>query len=141
MIQSIIDGIIAAIRTEYDKSFRIYTESVEQGLTEPCFSVLCLNASDEQGVGSRHNRTYPFNITYFPVSTDEPRIECLKVMESLYDLLNLIDADGDKLRGRKMSGTVVDGLLQFQVTYAFFLLATSTETSMEELKINTNGKE
>lgn len=140
MIQEIIDGIIKAIRTEYDKSFRVYTESVEQGLIEPCFSVLCLNGTDEQNVGSRHNRVHPFNITYFP-STDEPLAECLKVMESLYDLLNIIDVGTSRLRGTSMSGDVVDGVLQFQVTYAFFLLATKTETDMEELEVKTDGKE
>lgn len=140
MIQEIIDGIIKAIRTEYDKSFRVYTESVEQGLIEPCFSVLCLNGTDEQNVGFRHNRAHPFNITYFP-STDEPLAECLKVMESLYDLLNIIEAGTSKLRGTAMSGDVVDGVLQFQVTYAFFLLATKTETGMEELEVKTDGKE
>ena len=62
MIQKIVDGICMAIRTEYDKSFRIYTESVAQGLKEPCFSVLWLNGSNEKGVGVRHNRTYPFII-------------------------------------------------------------------------------
>lgn len=140
MIQKIVDGIIAAIRTEYDKSFRIYTESVEQGLKEPCFSVFCLKSSDEQKAGSRHNKTYPFNITYFPVSIDEPRMECLKVMESLYEVLSIIEVTSDKLRGTNMSGEVVDGVLQFQVTYAFFLLKTKTETNMEEVAIKTGGK-
>lgn len=141
MIQSIIDGIIAAIRTEYDKSFKIYTESIEQGLKEPCFSVLCLEGSNEKKVGSRKNRTYPFNITYFP-SSDEPYAECLAVMEALYDLLYIIDAGDKKLRGTGMNGNVVDGVLQFQVTYAFFLLAVKeTETGMEGLEIKTDGKE
>lgn len=140
MIQSIIDGIIAAIRTEYDKSFRIYTESVEQGLKKPSFSVLCLNGTDEQKAGSRHSRVYPFNITYFP-STDEPISECLTVMENLYDLLSIIDTGSVKLRGTGMNGDVVDGILQFQVTYTFFLLAVRTETNMEELEVKTDGKE
>lgn len=140
MIQSIIDGIIKAIRTKYDKSFRIYTESVEQGLKEPCFSVLCLNGSDEQNVGDRHNRIYLFNITYFP-STGEANSECLLVMENLYDLLGLIDTGSAKIRGTDMSGEIVDGVLQFQVTYPFFLLAVNAETSMEELEVKTDGKE
>lgn len=139
MIQDIIDGIVDAIRTEYDKSFRIYTESVEQGLKEPCFSVLCLNGSDEKGACVRHNRTYPFIIRYFPSSENEPIAECLEVMEVLYDLLSIIDVGASILRGTGMDGSIVDGVLQFQVTYASFLLATKTETSMEELEVKTSG--
>ena len=140
MIQSIIDGIIKAIRTEYDRSFRIYTESVEQGLKEPCFSILCLNGSDEQNVGTRRNREHLFNITYFP-STDTPISECFNVMENLYDLLSVIEVDTSMLRGTRMNGEIVDGVLQFQVTYAFFLLIANTEEGMEDIEVTTNGKE
>lgn len=42
MIQKVIDGIIAAIRTEYGSAhFKVYTELVEQGLKNPCF-LLCV---------------------------------------------------------------------------------------------------
>lgn len=140
MIQSIIDGIVKAIRIEYNKSFRIYTESVEQGLQEPCFSVLCLNGIDEQKACSRHSRSYPSNITYFPVS-EEPIAECLIVMERLYDLLKIIDIGSAKLRGIEMSGMVVDGVLQFQVTYSYFRLMENAETNMGELEAKTGRKE
>lgn len=138
MIQDIIDGISMAIGTEYDRTFKVYTESIEQGLDEPCFSIFCLNASDVKNAGTRRNRTYPFIIRYFPAS-DEPIAECLTVMESLYDLLSIIDVGASRLRGTGMDGSIVDGVLQFQVTYAFFLLASKAETSMEELEVNTNG--
>ena len=140
MIQGIIDGIVKAIRTEYDKSFRIYTERVEQGLKEPCFSVICLNGQNDKDVGARTNRLYSFNVTYFP-SSDEPRIECLKVMESLYDVFDVIDVDSAMLRGTGMNGDIVDGVLQFQVTYAYFVLATKTETNMNDLEVKTDGKQ
>ena len=139
MIQNVIDGIIKAIKTEYDRSFRIYTEKVQQGLKEPCFFILCLNGSDKQNVGSRRNREYLFNITYIP-KTDKPTIECLNVKEKLYDLLTMIDVNGSKLRGAEMKGEIVDGVLQFQVTYSFFLLTVNTEEGMENIEVTTNGK-
>ncbi len=141
MIQKIVDGIIAAIRTEYDKSFRIYTESVEQGFKEPCFSILCLDGSGEKKAVTRHKRTQLFIVRYFPASEEEPIAECNEVMERLYELLSIIDAGGVKIRGKEMKGKVVDGVLQFQVTYASFLLENNKEISMEELEISTDGKE
>ena len=140
MIQKIIDGTISAIRTKYDKTFKIYTESVEQGLKKPSFSVLCLNGTNEQKVGTRNDRSYLLNITYFP-STDEPITECLGVMENLYDLLSIIAVDDSKIHGVEMSGEVIDGVLQFQVTYAPTVFKVSVETNMEDLEVMVNGNE
>ena len=120
MIQKIIDGIIKAIRTKYDRSYRIYTESIEQGLIEPCFSVLCLNPSGEREISDRFKRFYPFMITYFP-SSDEPVAECNEVCEVLLDVLNDIDTNVDVLHGTDLSGKVVDGNLQFSVQYNIFV--------------------
>ena len=75
MIQKVIDGIITAIRTEYDSAhFKVYTELVEQGLRNPCFSVMCLNPSVEVIGKVRSRRYYPFVIDYFSKSDDEPCI-------------------------------------------------------------------
>lgn len=141
MIQKIVDGICMAIRTEYDKSFRIYTESVAQGLKEPCFSVLWLNGSNEKGVGVRHNRTYPFIIRYFPSSEEEPVKECSEVMENLYNILSIINTGTEKIRGTDMNGNVVDSVLQFQVTYKLSLLEQKDEINMEKLEVVTDGKD
>lgn len=139
MIQKIINGIIGGIRIRYDKTFRIYTESVEQGLTEPCFSVLCLQSMSEAKAGTRHSRTYPCIIRYFPDSEDEPLQECQSVAEDLYELLEVIDIGGKRIRGKDMKGDIEDGVLQFQITYTGFVLATNSETTMEELEVRTDG--
>ena len=59
MITKVINGIIAAIRSEYDsKAYRIYTESVEQGLKEPCFSIMCLKP-EAQRKGNKFTKKIP----------------------------------------------------------------------------------
>ena len=41
MIQKIVDGICQALSREFtEQEYEIYTESVEQGLKVPCFSVI-----------------------------------------------------------------------------------------------------
>ncbi len=137
MIQSIIDGIIKAIRTKYDKSYRVYTESIEQGLIEPCFSILCLNPSGEREISNRFKRFYPFMITYFP-STDEPVIECNSVCEELMDVLNDIETDNGVLHGSDLSGNIVDGVLHFQVKYNTFVMSVDkSEDGMDDITIGT----
>ena len=138
MIQSIIDGIIRALRTEYGKSFRIYTESTEQGLIEPCFSVLSLNPSGNREVGNRYKRFFPFMITYFP-STNEPIAECNAVCETLLGLLNDITTDIGVVHAFDTpSGKIVDGVLQFSIQYQVFArLAETPVEAMADFDIDT----
>ena len=37
MIKKIIDGILAALSEEFGDEYTLYTESVKQGMKEPCF--------------------------------------------------------------------------------------------------------
>lgn len=138
MIQSMIDGMIAAIRTGYDETFKIYTKPAEQDFIKPCFSILCSNSTEEQKAGARRNKIYSYIVHYFPES-DEPMQECLSVMENLYGLLEIIDTGSKKIRGKDMKSEIVDGVLKFEVTYALFVLAAEFETTMEEFEVKTNG--
>jgi len=141
MIQKVIDGIVQTIRTKYDKSYRIYTESVEQGLQEPCFSILCLKPSGERELGDRYKRYFPFMITYFP-ATEEPMAECNAVCEDLMGLLTDIDTDIGILHGSELSGEVIDGLLQFSAEYRIFvLLQRKAEDGMDGVTVNTATQE
>ena len=140
MIQSIINGIITSLRTEYDTSYRIYTESVEQGLQEPCFSILCLNPSGNRELGDRFKRFFPFMITYFP-SSDEPIAECNAVCEVLLGLLNDIETDIGVVHATGTpSGEVIDGNLQFNIQYdVFAMLQREKVEDMDELTVDTTA--
>ena len=140
MINKIIDGISVAIDSKFGESYEIYTESVEQGLKEPCFSILCLNPTIEQFLGKRYFRTNQFCVHYFP-SSNEKQFECLSVMEGLMTALKVITVDGDLIRGTKMNGEIVDGVLSFFVNYDMFVYEeTTTESIMESVDYNTGLK-
>ena len=63
MIQKIVDGICQALSREFtEQEYEIYTESVEQGLKAPCFSVLMLKASIERQSGHRYQKTYEIKL-------------------------------------------------------------------------------
>ena len=140
MIQKIIDGISVAINSCFGEGYEIYTESIEQGLQEPCFSIICLNPSIEQFLGKRYFRTNQFCIHFFPGS-DEKRSECYSVLEQLMDCLEIITVDGDPCRGSKMTGEVVDDMLHFFVNYDMFVYKQAApEPVMETVSHNTNVK-
>lgn len=140
MINKIIDGISVAINSEFGDPYEIYTESVEQGLNEPCFSILCLNPMINQTLGKRYFRTNMFCIHYFPGS-DEKKSECHAVIERLMDALEIIKVDGDLCRGTKMHGEVVDNVLSFFVNYDMYVYKEAVaEPVMEILNYSNNAK-
>jgi len=141
MINKIIDGISEAIYQEFGAGYAIYTESVEQGLKEPCFSILCLNPTSGRFLGKRYLRTNQFMIQYFPFAKDS-RSECHAVTERLFCSLELITVDGDLVRGTGMGGEVVDDVLNFQVNFDLFVYKVRTEeATMETHKIITSVRE
>lgn len=137
MINAIIDGMCIAINAEFDDTYEIYTESIEQGLKEPCFSILCLNPTIEHFFGKRYFRTNQFCIHYFP-SSKEKRSECYEVMDRLFTALEYIEVDGDPIRGTEMHGEFVDDVLNFFVNYDLFTYSKSTDAdSMGTFEHNT----
>lgn len=131
MINKIIGGISVKINAEFGDSYEIYTESVEQGLNEPCFSVLCLNPTIEQFLGERYFRTNQFCVHYFP-KTNEKQYESFIVVERLQNALEYITVDGDTVRGTQMHSEIVDGVLSFFVNYDMFVYKAKEDNSYME---------
>ena len=142
MINKIIDGISVAINSSFGDEFEIYTESIEQGLKEPCFSILCINPSQEQVLGKRYFKTNQFCIHYFPNKKEkDKRSDCYSVLEQLTDILELIDIDGDLCRGTKMQGEVLDDVLHFFVNFDMFVFKEKEAYPvMEDITHNTDLK-
>lgn len=140
MTNEIIDGISVAINTEFGDDYEIYTESIEQGLKEPCFSILCLNPTVEQFLGKRYFRTNQFCVHYFP-KTNERRSECNAVAERLFGCLEVITAGGDLIRGTSLHSEISDDVLSFFVNYDLFTYKhEETEEHMEILNHKTDTK-
>ena len=120
MINKIIDGICVALHSHFGDEYEIYTERIEQGLKEPCFSIVCLNPTIEQFVGNRYYRTNQFCIHYFP-SSNGVSAECLSVLEGLFSALELITVDGDLCRGTNINAEIDGDMLHFFVNYDMFV--------------------
>lgn len=138
MINKIVDGICAAIHSEFGKGYEIYTETAEQGLTEPCFSVICVNPALEQFLSKRYFRENQFCIHYFPSSSDK-KTECNSVLDRLFDSLELITVNNELIRGTAMHGEFVDDVLHFFVNYDMFVYKEKAkEPVMETVEYNSN---
>ena len=92
MINKIVDGISKAINKEFGNNYEIYTDGVEQGLNEPCFSIVSLKPTNNLFRQNKYYRTNPFCIHYFP-SSKEKRTECQQIIEKLYLALEYIEIE------------------------------------------------
>lgn len=139
MINKIIDGICEKLNESF--GYEIYTELKNQGLKEPCFSVMCVNPINNQVIGNRYFRNNLFSILYFPASK-EPKAECNTVLEKLYLALETIkiketlpdeSIKESLVRGTNMRGELVDGVLNFLVNFNLFVYKVEDADLMEEV--------
>ena len=139
-IKDLIDAIAEALFQEFGSTYEIYTEKVEQGLTEPCFLIRCVNLTKNLHLGVRYKRTNKFVIQYIP-SSSEAYDECISVLEKLFDCLKTVTLSGKPIYGMDLNGEITDGILNFMVNYdGFELLENTDETSMEGCEILTEAR-
>jgi len=140
MVNKIITGISQKLDSEFNSSsddYEIYTEEVKQDFQEPCFFITLLSLDQSQIVGNRYSRIQPFDIQYFPSTTDI-NSEINEVTERLTEVLEYITANGGLARGTEMNAETVDNVLHFFINYNMIVKKDiAKEDSMENLKVNT----
>lgn len=142
MINKIISAICLALKTEYGQGYKIYKESIEQGLQEPCFFVSVIVPLRERHSPKRFRRDVTITIQYFPEDKENYYAEDNAVIERLYDVIELISIDDEFIRGADFDSTISDeGVLTFQATYTFFEYNPELEVEMENLEQHTGTKE
>lgn len=143
MINSIIEAISFALNSEFGDDYEIHMEEIKQDLKEPCFLISSLNPTNKQFPGKRYFRSNLFCIQYFPKSNEQQR-ECNDTTERMMDCLEYITIHGEDrpIRGIKMKGEVIDGVLNFLVNYDCFVIKEERQQeAMEGLETNTSVKE
>ena len=134
MIQSIIDGIVAALLGAFPNVAKVYPEEVKQGLKKPCFIIRDLSPTNDQFLGRRYYRTNLFTIQYIPESVTDAKAECYRVNDGLSEALEYITVDGDLQRGTNMRGEYFDGVLSFFVNFNMFVYVEQANEPMETLE-------
>lgn len=118
MLNKIITGIAQTLDSTFNENeeYEIYVDNIEQGLNEPCFFIFTLNPSSKKLVGNRYDRTYPFDIHYFP-ENENSNIEINEVTEKLFMCFEYINVDGNLVKGTNMKSETVDGVLHFFINF------------------------
>ena len=105
MLQEIKIGIAQSLDKEFE-NMNIYTDNIRQGLDVPCFLITPLISTENELLGNRYERSYPFMVQYFP-KEDAYQAECAEVQEKLFNCLEYINVNEN----------VVNDILNFEVTY------------------------
>lgn len=135
-INSIIETVSAVLNEEFGDKYTIYAEEIEQGLTEPCFFISCISSSQTLSTGNRYLCENMFCIQYFPSDAQRGREENNKAANKLFSCLEILEVDGNLMRGTKMNCEISDGVLSFFVNYDFFVCKERKSYTMESLKEN-----
>lgn len=137
MLNRVIEAISIKLNLVFGDAYTIETESIKQGLKEPCFFILSLSPSQTQIIGKRYLRRQPFDIHYFP-STEDKNEEMNDVADRLYDALEYVAMlDGDVLRGADLNHQIVNGVLHFFVNYNMYVHKVEVPSDyMEDVTVN-----
>lgn len=140
--QSIVQGIIDALRSEFGADYTYYANKVPQNFKEPAFYVRQVSASMDHIRGRRYFRRGLFRIVYFADERKTPEQEMNAVADRLYPVLEYIKMDGDLIRGTDMEHETENEELHFTVHYDIFLLRSRPKAPpMEKLELNVGIKE
>lgn len=141
MVNNLIDGISIKLNQVFGDGVDIYSETVKQGLKEPCFFITVLNPSQSKMIKGRYFRQHPFDVHYFPTESDKKNEEMQRVASDLLDGLEYITlTNGDLVHGTNMNYEIVDGVLHFFVQYNMFVKKIEVVDDMETLTIETDVK-
>ena len=134
---NVIMEIKTALRTQYpEDQYDVYTESIEQGFTEPCFAIHQLGADVTPYPSRRTEIVQHFDVRFFPTET-RPRGQCRAVAATLTFLLRKLTG----LRGTGLSWEITDDVLHFFVSYRQFVREVPEEILMETLQQNTRTED
>lgn len=141
MVNDLIDAISIKLNQVFGDGKRIYSESVKQGLQEPCFFIAILNPLQTKMIGNRYFRQHPFDIHYFPAVPDSKN-ELQGMASDLFDALEYVTlTNGDLVHGTEMHYEVVDGVLHFFVDYNMYVSKVEVPAdNMETLTVNNDVK-
>ena len=143
MLNKITIGISQALNAEFGDGVKNHIDDVEQGLVAPCFLITPLTPTETHLLGKRYERRYPFVLQYFPENMAY-RAECNEKAEKLFNILEYITADGLLIHGTNMEAHVVDGVLNFEVTYKMHIIKKregAEGEDMENLELEASLKE
>lgn len=143
MVIDVFNWITIALYNEFGADYKYYVEDIEQNVNKPCFVVGSLNPIVTARSPVKYRRVFPIVLHYFTnkKNTEEANKDCYQIAERLWDKLEYLQSNEDSsiiLRGEEISWELVEGVLQFFITYVVDVIRENETTPMEEGYYNGN---
>ena len=140
MYNEIMDAVTKQLSVLFppEAGYTIYTDAVEQGLSDPCFFVQFLEPSEKPMIGPRYYRKNAMCIQYLPGDIAKSSRELNRVLDILMEQMRMIELkSGRKINGTDRSGRIDDDVLTFFVQYnGFDIRENVQEDAMSEIRVN-----
>lgn len=140
MYNEIMDAVTKQLSALFppEAGYTVYTDAVEQGLSEPCFFVQFLEPSEKPMIGTRYYRKNAMCIQFLPGDIAKPSRELNRVLDILMEQMRMIELkSGRKINGTDRSGRIDDDVLTFFVQYnGFDIRENVQEDAMSEIRVN-----
>ena len=133
MVKTILDSISKALYSKFGSTYHYYVEDMEQGTTKPCFNIGALTPMFRSTNYKDYYWTMPIVIHFFTNDKVDTNKTCLDMGQQVLDCLEYLETDTLVLRGRDMSFTMVDDVLQVFITYNFWTEKPETIPTMENI--------
>lgn len=112
---------------------QVYDEKIKQGLQTPAFLVRIIRSGQERKVKGQVQRSYSFNVVYFPQSTKvvtKVDAECDDVFETFQNEFQYI---ANRYHVHRLEGTKEDNVLVITFAVTVRLQEKTYETKMQTL--------
>ena len=145
-IETLIDGVVDALHTEFGDEYHYLTENNEQDLPAPCFLIKSNYGTRNKYFWRRYYRSYIITIVYFPDAGELPEMferekDLNNVADRMFYALELFDANGHKVQGMNKAVEKSDGSLVFTMDVDLYEIAENDAELMEKGAIDVHAVE
>lgn len=142
MTNDLLDWITIALHKEFGTDYKYYVEDIEQNTNKPCFVVGILQPMVDAKSPIKYKQVLPVVVHYFTneKNTSNAKKSCYNIAERLWRTLEYITSKDDKtiiLRGTNLSYQIVEGVLQFFITYTVTFMNEQEQIYMENGEYNS----
>ena len=142
MVNLILNAVTRQLGTTFGNGYHYYVEDVEQGFTEPCFTVDVLLPLLRSKSPVLYDRTMPVVIHYFSDSKNDTKNDCYTKAEQMVECLEYLPFEGGLIRGENINWQMVDDVLKVHVTYKLTTMrVTEHEETIETFESNVTPKQ
>jgi hypothetical protein len=118
MVNKTLKAVTKQLGETFGKSYHYYVETVEQGLTKPCFTIDVLIPTMRSKSPILYDRTIPMVLHYFSDSKNTKQ-DCYEKAEKIAESLEYLPFEGTFLRGEDITWNINDDVLQLFITYKY----------------------